>query len=189
MSQSTSPPPQLDPQLCTLVPEAPAGDGWIHEIKRDGWRLLARKDGPSVRLYTRGGYEWSDSLPAIAKAVSQLPCRSAWLDGELVYLDDEGVSVFDALMPEVRGRGRRLYYQCWDLLHLDGVSLTRNALLDRKAALARLLGDASPRLRFTSHVVGDGPAFFAQADALGLEGIVSKRARSQYKEGQRTRDW
>jgi bifunctional non-homologous end joining protein LigD len=114
MPQSISLPLQPEPQLCTLVPKAPAGDGWIHKIKWDGWRLLARKEGADVRLYTRGGYEWSARLHAIAKAVAELPCRSAWLDGELVYLDGNGVSDFDALSGALRGGGQRLFYQCWD---------------------------------------------------------------------------
>src|SRR3954466_7992885 len=124
-------PRTLEPQLCTLVEQPPVDDGWIHEIKYDGWRLLARKEGPHVSLWTRGGIEWSRRLPAISAAVRDLPTRDAWLDGELVHLDENGFPDFDALQTDMRSRRRaRLFFHVWDVLWLDGRDLCRVPLLD-----------------------------------------------------------
>lgn len=183
-------PTSLSPQLCTLVPDVPDGAEWLHEIKYDGWRLLARKDGSDVRLYTRGGVEWSARLPKLADAVRQLPVRSAWLDGEIVHLDAKGYPQFERVMPCVRTSNEAaIFYHVWDLPWLDGRSLTDQPLLERKAVLSEICEQSSGRIRFTSHVVGQGPAFFRAVDTHDLEGIVAKRAASRYHAGQRTRDW
>src|SRR3982750_248620 len=119
-------PRTLDPQLCTLAAEPPSGDGWIHELKYDGWRLVARKDGDDVRLWTRGGVEWSRRLPAISAAIRDLPVRNAWLDGEVVHLDANGFPDFEALQRDMRsGRREWLYYHVWDLPWLNGKDLSR----------------------------------------------------------------
>jgi bifunctional non-homologous end joining protein LigD len=183
-------PHSLAPQLCTLVTDVAGGDDWLHEIKYDGWRLLARKDGDGVRLFTRGGVEWSARLPKLTAAIRQLHVRNAWLDGELVYLDEHGYPRFERVLSCVRSSEETaLYFQVWDLMWRDGRSLTDRPLLERKQALADALSDGSPRVRFTSHVVGEGAAFFRAADAHDVEGIVSKRVDSRYHAGRRTRDW
>jgi bifunctional non-homologous end joining protein LigD len=87
----------LEPQLCTLVEHPTSGANWLHEIKYDGWRLLARKNSDDVRLYTRGGVEWSDRPPRLVEAVRALSVASAWLDGEIVHLDDAGLPDFEQL--------------------------------------------------------------------------------------------
>jgi bifunctional non-homologous end joining protein LigD len=185
-----APPTTLDPQLCTSASTAPAGAEWLHEVKYDGWRLLARKHGRDVRLYTRGGVEWSERLPNLAAAVRSLNVYDVWMDGEIVYLDDQGFPDFVALQHAMRARAeRRLVYQVFDMPWLNGESLARATVLERKARLRELVTDATPCIRFVEHIVGNGPAVFEQASALDLEGIVSKRIASRYHAGERTRDW
>jgi bifunctional non-homologous end joining protein LigD len=169
-------PALLEPQLCTAAPRAPSGDDWLHEIKYDGWRLLARKQGTRVRLYSRGGVEWSERLPKLAAVIRSLSVDGVWIDGEIVCLDDMGFPDFVALQHAMRARDeRRLVYYMFDLPWLDGESLCRESVLDRKAKLGEVVADSDPRIRFTDHIVGGGPGVFAQANALDLEGIVSKR--------------
>jgi bifunctional non-homologous end joining protein LigD len=180
----------LEPQLCTLVARPPSGSDWLHEIKYDGWRMLARKQSDDVRLYTRGGVEWSQRLPRLVDAIRELPIASGWLDGEIVHLDDAGCPDFEQLQRDMRARAeRRLVFHVFDLPWLDGEDLTRRPLVDRKMLLHGAVKDAGPRIRFTDHIVGGGPDVFARADPLDLEGIVSKRIDSAYHAGVRSRDW
>ena len=185
--------PFIAPQLLERSQSAPDGDNWLHEIKYDGYRLLARLEQGRVALFSRPGADWTARLPSIARAIGALATSSAYLDGELVYLPPNGLPDFAALQnaAHTRRASGPLYYQVFDLLRLGGEDLTRRPLSERKALLQALLasGGENSRLRYVSHVVGDGPAFFAAADALGLEGIVSKRAASVYRSGERSRDW
>jgi bifunctional non-homologous end joining protein LigD len=180
----------LDPQLCTLAESTQDGDTWLHEIKYDGWRLLARKSGAEVRLFTREGVDLTAQLPKIAAEIAALPVRSAWLDGELVYFNEQSLPEFDTLMGRVRaGDERRLAYQVFDLPWYDARNLTKLPLVERKFLLGELLEGRESRLRFTDHILGNGPRVFAGADRMDLEGIVSKRVDSPYRPGKRSRDW
>jgi bifunctional non-homologous end joining protein LigD len=183
------------PQLAQRVAAAPDGDDWLHEIKYDGYRILCRLERGRARLLTRNGKDWTERLGWLAEAVAALPGERALLDGELVVLEEDGRTSFQALQ-NVLGRGASrtggaLYY-AFDLLHLDGLNLTAAALEARKAALAELLAEApaaaTGRVRFSDHVLGQGPDFHRQACELGLEGIISKRRSSPYRAG-RGRDW
>src|SRR5262245_61986220 len=128
----------LERQLCTSAHKPPSGDEWLHEVKYDGWRLMARKCGDDVRLYSRGGVEWSERLPKLTDAVRSLGAGDAWLDGEIVYLDDAGFPDFHALQDAMRTRTeQRLVYHVFDLPWLNGKSLCALSVLDRKARLAR----------------------------------------------------
>ena len=180
----------VEPQLATLVDTAPEGAGWVHEIKYDGYRLLARKDGERVRLLTRSGKDWTARFPGIARAVAALPAERLLIDGEAVVFDEGGVSRFqllqNALDAEHAGTAGYVVFDC---LHHDGRDLRPAPLLERKAALERLVGRAKGGLvRYSAHVVSRGRAFHAAACAKGLEGIVSKRAQARYVSA-RTRDW
>lgn len=185
-------PERFAPELATLVDVPPAGDDWIHEIKLDGYRILARIEGGSACLFTRKGHDWTDRLPSLARVLGELPVRSAWLDGEIVILDAKGRSDFGALQDAfAKGRTDAVRYFVFDLLYLEGFDLTKVALIDRKRTLHTLLartGALEGRLRFNDHVVGRGEPFFAQACQLGLEGIISKHARRAYVP-RRTKDW
>jgi bifunctional non-homologous end joining protein LigD len=124
--------------------------------------------------------------------VASLPVHSAALDGELVYLSDDGFPDFEALQQATRSSDARvrLYYQVFDLLCVNSEDLTGRPLIERKARLCELLTRAkSSRLRYVAHVEHDGAAFFGAVDALGLEGIVCKRATSIYQPGVRASSW
>lgn len=183
-------PAKLSPMLATLVTEAPGGDQWLHEIKFDGYRLLARIDGGTCALLTRNGHDWTGKFPTIATACAGLPCRQAWLDGEVVALDAHGVSRFHDLQAALSaGSDAGLIYQVFDLIYLDGYDLAGAALADRKSLLAALIeGRQDSRLRYTDHLTGRGGDFLRQACSFALEGVMSKRSDRPYRPG-RGKDW
>jgi bifunctional non-homologous end joining protein LigD len=181
----------ISPQLLTAAREAPEGDGWLHEVKFDGYRLGAHVEGGRVRLYTRGGHDWTARLRPIEEAVAALDLRGGYLDGELVAIAADGLPDFDALHRAMRG-GRnapRLIYHVFDVLRARGRDLLHAELILRKRILAELIGPEGDRVRYVEHHVGSGPALHARAHALGIEGIVSKRARSGYRPGERSGRW
>ena len=179
----------IPPQLVARSTGAPEGDHWLHEIKYDGYRFTARRGEDGVRLYTRNGHDWTSRLPEVAEAVAALP--GCYLDAELIAVDAAGLPTFEALQRGLRRESARrsLYLQVFDLLQLRGDDLTGQPLIERKERLEDLLGSSPERLRYVEHIRDDGPAVFARVDAMGLEGIVSKRADSRYQPGQRSEDW
>jgi bifunctional non-homologous end joining protein LigD len=178
-----SPPANQAPQLCKLVDDAPDGDGWLSEIKFDGYRLLAWKTARKVRLLTRNGLDWTDRLPAVAEAIAQMDIGSAVLDGELVALRGDGSSSFSDLQAALSaGRDRALHFCLFDLLALGGWDLRACRLIERKRLLEGLDG-WNGLLRFSAHVQGQSAAMQRKACALHLEGIVCKRADAPYRAG------
>jgi len=181
----------VPPELATLVDKAPEGEGWLHEIKLDGYRTAARIESGKVRLLTRTGLDWTARFRPNATALASLPVKTAYLDGEVAVLGPDGVTSFAALQDALsKGRAADLVYFAFDLLHLDGFDLTPLPLIERKAALKKLLGrrPGGGPIRYSDHVQGQGRAFYAHACKLGLEGIVSKLARSPYR-ARRTSEW
>jgi bifunctional non-homologous end joining protein LigD len=184
----------LLPQLATLVDAAPAGDEWLHEVKYDGYRVVARIEGGRARIHTRRGHDWTGRFPRLAARLAALPCSSALLDGELVVLDGRGRTSFAALQAALAAEDEdALVLYLFDLPHLDGSDLRETPLSGRKERLRALVeraarGTEPPLLRYSDHLVGQGPHFFRQACEWGLEGIVSKRADAPYR-SRRTRDW
>jgi len=180
----------VKPQLATLLEDAPAGDKWLHEIKYDGYRAIAATAGGKVAIYTRTGLDWSDRFASLVQPLADLPCRAALIDGEICVLDEEGRSDFGALQDALgRGNGGLLYY-AFDLLSLDGKDLKKEPQIKRKEKLAKLLEDmpkAGPVI-YSDHIEGHGPEFFERADAMKLEGIVSKLASAPYR-SDRTKNW
>jgi bifunctional non-homologous end joining protein LigD len=182
----TALPARIRPQLATLADEPPPGDEWVHEIKYDGYRALCRLEDRRARVFTRSGQDWTDRFGPVAPACAALPVRTAWLDGEVVVLDDDGRSRFEALQEALSAKdGRGLKYVVFDLLHLDGVDLRPLPLEQRKQRLAQLLrrADGGETLRYGDHVIGRGAAFLRQVCMHGLEGIVSKRREAPHREG------
>jgi bifunctional non-homologous end joining protein LigD len=172
------------PQLATLVGAAPDGDEWVHEIKLDGYRVLARIERGRVRLLTRNRQDWTERFPAVAEAAATLPGKEALLDGEIVALDRSGVSSFQALQQGAEGKGGwSLAYVAFDLLFLDGRDLRGQPLVERKKALARLLRGRRGRLRYSEHFDAPGPEVHQRACRMHLEGIVSKRKQAPYVAG------
>ena len=189
--RNSSLPDFIPPELATLTDKAPAGDGWVHEIKLDGYRTAARLEAGKVRMLTRSGLDWTARFRPIAPALTLLKTRAAYLDGEIAVLGEDGVTSFAALQDALsRGQAQRLTYHVFDLLHLDGRDLTGLPLIERKALLAPLIArlPKGGPVRYSDHVQGQGPAFFAQACKHHLEGIVAKRAAAPYRSG-RTEDW
>src|SRR5258707_2875432 len=159
----------------------PSGADWVHEIKHDGYRLIVRRDGPTIRLYSRNAYDWTARLPAIATAAQRIKAKSFTIDGEAVVLRPDGLSRFDELRRRETARTAVLY--AFDLIEHDGEDLRDRSFLDRKAARARLLRDTETGILLNEHVAGDGPTVFEHACRLGAEGIVSKRVDGRYRSG------
>ena len=168
------PPPQwIEPELCKLVTKIPAGDGWAHEIKFDGFRMHARIVKGAAALLTRNGLDWTAKYGDIAAAIGALKCRQAYLDGEFCAVRPDGATSFSALQGHGDTPGELVYF-AFDLLHLDGEDLTRLPLLERKKRLETLLGGAVAVIRYSDHVIGNAAQVSEAGSKLGVEGMVSK---------------
>ena len=180
------------PQLATLATSAPEGDAWLNEIKFDGYRLVAMIDSGTARLLTRYGKDWTEKFPSLRAALEQLPVRQAVLDGEVVVLDERGVSSFQALQNALDGAEEAaLVYYVFDMPYCQGFDLTRTPLSKRKELLKRIcdaLEDETRPVRFSDHVLGKGAIFHEQACENALEGAMAKRADSPYEQ-RRSASW
>ena len=171
----------VKPQLASLRDSPPTGDDWVHEMKFDGYRIQALVSGPRVKLISRNGKDYTDKYPGIVRALSGLNLPKAILDGELVALDDEGHSNFSLLQAATKkGADADLAYFAFDLLHKNGKDLRKKPLLERKSMLKSLLGEDSHKLRYSDHIDGDGERIVGKACAMGMEGIISKKADGKY---------
>jgi ATP-dependent DNA ligase len=192
------------PEPCqpTSAAKPPSGPGWIHEIKYDGYRMMAARAAGSTRLITRNGHDWAARYPLVVAAVDALWARSCIIDGELVKCDERGLAVFDLLRTGPRAKIDVALF-AFDLLELNGEDLRREPIEARKARLTKLLRHSDPNVRhpgrasfqssadtiptsaiqFVDYIGEDGPTVFAHACQLGCEGIVSKRAGSIYISG------
>ena len=139
----------IAPCLPTKSPHPPTGALWVHEIKHDGFRIIARKDGNRVRLYSRAGNDLTDRFPLIVSALGGLRSRSVILDGEAVACDEDGISNFDRLRH--RHHERSVFLYAFDLIELNGDDLRREPLEVRKATLTSLLAKACPGIRINEH--------------------------------------
>lgn len=177
-------------QLATLTKEAPEGENWLHEIKFDGYRMLCRIDHSSIRFISRNGRDWTAKFPSLSEAPKGLPVKAAILDGEVVVMQPDGTTSFQALQNAFQSPSDKPFlYYAFDLLYLDGYD-TRPAPIEARKELLRIIlprEDHSP-IKFSDHVVGNGAAFFKEASRLHLEGIVSKRAGRPYV-AERSTDW
>jgi bifunctional non-homologous end joining protein LigD len=180
-------PSVIEPQLCQLVDEPPRGDDWIHEPKIDGYRVMVRKEGDDIALFTRKGLDWTDHFPDVAEAVRALPVANVILDGEVAVHDEQGAVQFEALQRSLSSAGsssgESMVCYLFDCLFLEGQDLRAMPLLARKNVLFALLdeleGDARDVLLPVPHHE-DGPKLLAEAAKAGLEGIVSKRKDAHY---------
>jgi bifunctional non-homologous end joining protein LigD len=182
--------PRYAAELATLVKTPPDGDSWVHEIKFDGYRFGSRLDAGKVNLISRNGNDWTARLPAVTAALKELPVKRALLDGEVAVVLPDGRTSFPALQEALSGSSAPLVYFLFDILHLNGRDTRGLPVEDRKGLVRACLGGVGPEslVRYSDHVVGQGPGFFEQARRLGLEGIVSKKRGSLYRSG-RTLDW
>ena len=177
------------PELARLRESAPEGAQWLHEVKWDGYRILAAIADGEVKLWSRNALAWSDRLPDIVQSLESLGLNSARFDGELVALDARGHSDFNGLQQTLSGEAQLpLVYMLFDLPYLEGSDLSRVGLLERKQLLEKLLAHAPKHLGFSTHAIGHGEDVFRMASDERLEGIVSKRIDSAYHPG-RGDDW
>jgi DNA ligase D-like protein (predicted ligase) len=184
-SKATELPRWIPPQLTQLSDAAPFGPKWVHEIKLDGFRMAARIERGRARLLTRTGLDWTAKYPSVIDALAKVRAKTAYLDGELCGVGDDGLPSFSQTQAasEVE-RGVRLIYYAFDLLHLDGRDTARLPLVERKALLEPLIGGL-PGLQFNGHEVGDGEIVRKHACQLGFEGVVSKTIDAPYAPGNR----
>ncbi|KHO64188.1 DNA ligase D [Pseudomonas flexibilis] len=182
-------PDMLKPALATLVDRPPSGD-WRYEIKFDGYRILARKQGREVRLLTRNGNDWTERLPQQAKALAALDVGDSWLDGEVVVLGDNGLPDFQALQNAFdRNLPKDIIFYLFDAPFLHGEDLRDQPVEARRAALKAVMGsNRSPALRFSEDFSAAPQDIIESACALKLEGIIGKRVGSTYV-ARRTPDW
>lgn len=179
----------IKPQLAESASTPTNGSGWLHELKLDGYRIQARKDGNKVQLLTRSGLDWTHRMKTIAAQVGELNIESAVLDGEVVVLGENGTTSFADLQAAFQeGVTKPLTYFVFDLLHLNGHNVRQIELTDRKAILRRVLEGSGEWLRLSEHIEGGGEAILKKACELRAEGIVSKRAAGTYISG-RSGDW
>jgi bifunctional non-homologous end joining protein LigD len=173
----------ISPCIPTRAYKVPSWPDWIHEVKHDGYRLQVRRQGETVRLFTRRGFDWTDRYPAIVRTALQLPAKSFTMDGEAVVCGGDGIAVFEDL--HRRGVVTEAMLYAFDLLEFGGEDLRPFPLSDRKRLLAKLVGRRSLGIVLSEHTDVD---IFRQVCQMGLEGVVSKRLSSPYRSGRST-DW
>jgi len=180
----------IDPMKAKLVETPPAGDNWIYELKFDGFRVEAIKDGARVKLLSRNENDLTKKFDQVAVAVASLPCGQCVIDGEVVALDAEGRSSFQLLQSyEMDGGNTPLYYYVFDLLQLEGKKLTEVPLTIRKETLHQLCATAPDLIRHSGELGTDPSALLKEVQRHGLEGIIGKQAQSFYEAGRRSGAW
>jgi bifunctional non-homologous end joining protein LigD len=174
----------VPPCLPSRSAAPPSGPDWIHEIKHDGFRIMARRDARGVRLFSRNGYDFRDRFPLIVEAIEALPVRSCSIDGEAIVVDSRGLSVFDLL--RYRQHDRAAVLCAFDLIDLDGRDLRKAPIEQRKDLLTKVMRPvrrSHPGIALNEHYEGDGIMIYEHACRFGCEGIVSKRLGSPYRSG------
>jgi len=165
----------------------PAGSGWLHEIKYDGYRALVAVGGGTAKVFTRSGLDWSDKFPGIVAAAAKLDVDSALIDGEIVAFK-AGKPDFSTLQEAISNGGTDLTFFAFDLLERDGEDLTPLPQVARKERLRPIFDGSDDVLRYSEHVLGSGEQLFEAMCKEGYEGVVSKRADAPYR-GTRTKNW
>lgn len=176
----------ITPMLAKLHDQAFDNEGWVYEIKWDGYRAIAEINKNANRLYSRNGLSFEEKYPPIFDALNSIK-KDVVLDGEIVAFDENGMPSFQ-LLQQYGEVNVPLVYYVFDCLYLNGKSLEDKPLLERKEILKKLLPE-SDLIKYCDHVAGTGIAFFEAAKKQKLEGIIAKRADSKYYEGTRTADW
>ncbi|ULJ72161.1 non-homologous end-joining DNA ligase [Rhizobium gallicum] len=186
-------PDRIEPCLALLKPKPPRGEQWVYEIKWDGYRLAVHIEPQRVRIITRGGHDWTYRFPAIERAAKQLGVATAILDGEAIVVDERGRSDFGLLQQSLGGRGGKrtsgeALFVAFDLLYFDGHDLRQLELSSRRHLLEGLIIDREGVIRLSEEFGADGDRLLELACEHGLEGIIAKDRRSEYRSG-RLGDW
>lgn len=182
-------PKVIFPELATLVDQPPQETMWLHEIKLDGYRMLAFIDNNRIRLISRNNLNWTVHFSKVAKALEKFKNTNLIFDGEIVLLDKNGKSSFQLLQNSVKaGESRPFIYYIFDLLYFDKYDLRRLPLIKRKEFLKKIIPENNATLKYSDHIIGNGKEVFKKACELQLEGIISKKMDSYYQE-KRTKDW
>ena len=173
--------------LATPEEHVPRGEGWLFEVKWDGYRALTYLEAGEAKLVSRNGNDLTERFRGIANAIPRtVKTPDAVLDGEVCALDEDGRPSFSAMQ---QGKaGTPIVYEVFDVLEVEGEPLVDLPLLERRKRLAKLLDRRNTTVRM-SETFEDGDALYEAAIKQGLEGIVAKRADSPYRQGRRTRDW
>ncbi|RUX26199.1 ATP-dependent DNA ligase [Mesorhizobium sp. M2A.F.Ca.ET.042.01.1.1] len=177
----------IRPMEPELVEQPPKADGWSHEVKFDGYRSQIIKDDEGVRVFTKSGIDWTAKYKSIAKEAETLEAKSFIIEGEMIVLNEKGLSDFHALRSAITRRPQALYFVAFDLLHLNRHDLRDMALKDRREVLQALI-PAGGHIQFSEALPGTGDAVYHLACKANLEGIVSKRLDSVYRSGA-TMNW
>lgn len=177
----------IKPALAEQLSRPPEGEGWIHEVKFDGYRIQVHIANETLKIFTRRGNDWTERFTPIKVAAWEIKAASAIIDGEIVARAEDGVSDYSLLQRQIkRGRSEDLVMYAFDLLYLNGHDLRSEPLIERRELLSRLIQNTDVLL--SESFEGDGATIFALACEMGIEGIVSKRQASRYRSG-RTNDW
>ena len=188
--KSKLPPPTfIEPMKARLASAPPAYGDWIYEIKFDGYRAMAFKNGGAVRLFSRNEKDFGEKFPEIVDAVASVKADEAIIDGEIVALDTQGVSSFQLLQTIEIGERPPIYYYAFDLLQLNGKDLRNLTLIERKAQLEQILKNAPEGLRYSASLGNDVSILLKHVAKLGLEGLMGKRTDSVYEPGKRSGAW
>ena len=193
-SKATPLPNYRKPQLATLVDDVPTGNGWMHEIKFDGYRAMVAAKGEDVRIYTRSGKDWTDKFGPLVESVAAIDLPSCLIDGEIVAYDAKGNPDFSALQNVLkRGHGSQsksdaLALHAFDLLELDGEDLAKLSNIERKERLDALLATAEPPIHVADHVIGAGEKLYEAMCKAGQEGIIAKKIDAPYRHA-RSKAW
>lgn len=181
---------KVDVQLARLVQSVPKNGDWLYELKYDGYRIVAFVEGNNVRLITRNGNDLMGRFHPIASSLAELAAgRAMVLDGEIAITDEFGKTDFQALQNYMKKSSNvSLTYIVFDLLALDGVDLRGRRLVERKEMLENLMENAPGNLHYSRHIAGNGRESFAAAREAGMEGIIGKKADSEYS-GLRNQNW
>ena len=181
-------PKTVKPMLCTLVTESFDREGWLFEIKWDGYRAIGTRDGGAVTLISRNQQDLAKRFASVTEALHDLK-HQVVLDGEIVVTDQHGVAHFEWLQQWTKTELGSLQYYVFDILWCDGRDVRAMSLEERKVLLKHVLPADHAVLRYSDHIADKGEALFATARKRGLEGIVAKKADSTYHEGLRGPDW
>lgn len=176
-----------EPQLATLVSDAPEGSDWLSELKYDGYRTLIAIAGGEARIFTRNGKDWTDKFPGIAQAAAALETDGTLIDGEIVAFDGKGRTDFSTLQKAIKEGGDMSCF-VFDMIMEEGREIVDLPLLERKERLEKIVGRGQGALVYSDHVRGSAEKVFAEICRSGHEGIIAKRADAPYRSG-RGKDW